>query len=51
MPKVVQNNELGTSQNELGYEFDFFCSWLGIYKYICMIQSIHVGVDKHSWAS
>ena len=32
------------------YEFDFFCMLLGIHKYIYIIQSIHVGVVKHTWA-
>ena len=26
-----------------------FCMWLGMHKYIYMIQSIHVGVFRHTW--
>ena len=26
-----------------------FCMWLGIPKYTCFIQSIHVGLVKHTW--
>ena len=36
-------------RNDLSYEVGFFCMWLAMHKYIYMIQSIRMGVARHSW--
>ena len=51
IPKVIENNDLVITQKyskmNLGMYLNF-CLWLGIQKYIYMIQSIYMGLIRHT---
>ena len=47
--QVRMNLDIRLISMKLGMNLIYYM-WLGVYKYIYLIQSIHMSIDRHTWA-